>query len=277
MIVSVPHLTAETLPALAESFRRYGGRYIQAYPSAIERLGRLLEMSPDVHWPRVDGILLSSERLSAHQRELLAQVFGCPILDLYGLSERVAIAASSPSTPTYTVSPAYSFVELLRADGIPIDQTDPHGEIVGTTFHNMVAPLIRYRTGDLAVPEVTDSDVPPGQQGWSSIQGRVQEFLVGSDGHVVSSTYLNLHSTALRGVAAYQYQQSRKGRVELLVAPVRSADDIDLDSLGSELTSRLGPQFVLSVRLVSHIPSTPSGKSRVIDQRLPDPAADTSP
>ena len=269
MLISTPYVTVESLPALVRAARSYGARYLHAFPSSAETLARMTHEAATSAWPKLDAVLLSSETLSSQQRELITSVFECRVFDLYGQTERVALAAECELSSAYHVSPAYSYVELLDRGGTAVEAHGERGEIAGTTFHNYAAPLIRYRTGDVAVLDAHDCDCGRPHRRWSAIEGRLQEYVLTSTGRLVSSSYLNLHSTSLTGVGRYQYHQKEPGRLELRVLPVSPAAVIDTGLLERELQEKLGEDMRLKVLVVNDIPRTPTGKTRTIVQELP--------
>lgn len=96
----------------------------------------------------------SGEVLSAAQRELISRVFGCRIVNRYGLAEAGVVAYQFDRERDVmrvfdpVVWPEIADVEFgseLASD--PGEQT---GELVVTTLTNHLMPLLRYRTGDLA-------------------------------------------------------------------------------------------------------------------------------
>src|SRR2546422_7938101 len=84
--------------------------------------------------------------LSLH--DALPISFGCRVHDSYGSAEMVALVTECDRGRLH-VSPEVGVVEVLR-DGRPVGPGEA-GELVCTGLLNEAMPLIRYRTGDVAV------------------------------------------------------------------------------------------------------------------------------
>lgn len=65
---------------------------------------------------------------------------------MYGMAERVAFASACQFGAMH-VNADYAYVEIVNDDGQP---TTDFGFVVGTTLHNHVMPLVRYRLSDRA-------------------------------------------------------------------------------------------------------------------------------
>ncbi len=89
-------------------------------------------------------VFTASEPLYPHQRQLIEERLGARVMEYYGMAERVAYASECERGNLH-VNTDYSCVEIVDEDGKP---TSGDGYIVGTTFHNTVMPLVRYRVSD---------------------------------------------------------------------------------------------------------------------------------
>lgn len=89
----------------------------------------------------------SGELLQQYQRETIAEVLQCQVVDRYGLAEFGVIG--------FEINGAGSGVQVLDSEGWPEslqhqDASEVTHELVFTGFRNRLMPLLRYRTGDLA-------------------------------------------------------------------------------------------------------------------------------
>lgn len=150
LIMSSYHLSVENFPTYIKALRRFGPKFLQGYPSSILPLARwLLENGgKPLH---LDAVLTSSETVADGFRETVAAAFGCRVFDYYGLAERCVMIGTCESG-TYHQFPGYGIVEFPPAPGAP-----GFSEIVATGFMDLAMPFIRYRTGDLAEYEKTDT------------------------------------------------------------------------------------------------------------------------
>lgn len=77
----------------------------------------------------------------------LTAIYGCPVVDLYALTEAGIVAMKTPQG--HVILPPDLYVEILD----PHDQLCPDGvvgEVTLTGGRNPYLPLLRYRTGDFA-------------------------------------------------------------------------------------------------------------------------------
>ncbi len=93
------------------------------------------------------AILSSIMRLPPGLAMQLQQQYGCPVLDLYAMTEVGILGVQTPSG--HLILPHDVYVEILGPDDTPVP--DGHrGEVTVTSRRNPFLPLLRYRTGDFA-------------------------------------------------------------------------------------------------------------------------------
>ncbi|HXP57199.1 MAG TPA: hypothetical protein VN847_19690 [Streptosporangiaceae bacterium] len=260
-------LTPETLPAIVSAIRDFHPDAIEGWPSAITVLASLLR-DQGLTLP-VRAIITSSEVMTTAQTDLMRAVFRGPIVDHYGQTERVAMAGSCEAGG-YHLFPDYGIVELLPVPGI-----EDRWEIVGTALHNWGFPLFRYRTGD----HVRAADPGPCSCGRSfpalgRIDGRVEDCFASVDGRPLPMPSIILDDLA--NVRESQIAQRGPGRFEVRVVPTAGFDLPAVTArIGASADRYFGPGQSISLRLVSAIPRTASGKLRsaIID---PDNAVPAS-
>ena len=268
--LSSDHLEAEHMPRYMQALRHWKPRFVHAYPSALYPIARWLDAHPDpsITAP-VRSVQLFSENVYDYQVALIRKVFDCPVLLEYGHSERAVKAVSLPDDPRYHFWPLYGHVELIALDANRPCAPGELGEIVATGFDNRVLPLIRYRTGDLAVRSLQAPSLPGVDFVAERIEGRVQEFLVCNDRRLVSITTIGAaHFHELAASERMQFVQERPGHAILKVqtrAPLSAAARASLEHGIREKT-----QGGLSVDVVETdtIARTVSGKERLLVQQL---------
>ena len=82
-------------------------------------------------------------------RHRVGQVWGAPLVDLYGLRETGPVAAATAAGRVHALVPRRVHVEVLDPAGRPLP-AGRRGEVVVTVDENPYLPLLRYRTGDHA-------------------------------------------------------------------------------------------------------------------------------
>lgn len=270
LILSSDHLEMRFMPEYVKALRQWKPCFIQAFPSAIYPLTRWFQENPapDVTG-RIRCIQLTSENVYEYQARALREVFGCPVLRHYGHSERVLMGASLPDDDRYFFWPLYGHLELVGADGQPIDKPGVLGEIVGTSFDNKVMPFVRYRTGDMAMWSARSH---PELSGWpvlERIEGRLQEFIVCRDERLISVCTLGAaHFSQLADVEAIQYEQCKPGHLVLkIVSQVDLTPDMVRKVRAAVIEKTQGGCDV-AISRVQSIPRTGRGKQQMLIQHL---------
>lgn len=258
LVLSSYHLSLRRLPEYLDELTRFRPDILHAYPSAALQLADLLQRAR-VPWPiKLRCVLAGSEKLTVPQKRLLEQAFGCRIFTWYGHSERVILAGEGRTSSLLYFWPTYGFVEFGPADG------DGLCEIIGTSFHNLVMPLIRYKTGDYARVYQPHIDGPK-EFPWSavrSVEGRSHEFLITGEGRKVSLTALNMHDESFEGLYALQFFQDHPGRAELRYVPGPSFDKRRLSQVEAAVQHKLGDDMEIVLLEVAEVERTSRGKGK---------------
>jgi phenylacetate-CoA ligase len=256
LVLSSSHLTPERLPEYLEKIERFKPELLYVYPSAILQLAQYLETSRQSWRTPLRGILCGSERLTISQKQAIERVFKCRAYAWYGHSERVVLAAQGSKSDFYYFVPQYGYVEF----GPPT----PEGlrEVIGTSFDNMVMPLIRYRTGDyVRLAEDSKSFEYPVPAA-AEISGREQEFLVSATGRKISLTAVNMHDAVFDGLYAVQFFQGKPGYAEFRYIPAPSFSNGRLPQIAASLQKKLGDDFIIEMKAVAEVEKTSAGKHK---------------
>lgn len=245
LILSSYHLTPQRLPEYVEELNRFRPQHLHAYPSAALML---MQMGVKPRFP-LTSLLCGSEKLTAEAQRQLEDHFQAPVMHWYGHSERAVLAAQGPGDNALHFWPAYGHVEYGAPDA------DGNREIIATTFHNHVMPLIRYRTGDL----------------WS-VEGRVigrdHEFLISATGRQISLTAINMHDHIFDGMMAVQFAQEKPGEVEFRYQPGPQWQSSRQDPMRTGLLHKLGDDFTLTLKQVPEVEKTTAGKHKWLVTKL---------
>lgn len=254
LILSSYHLTPERLPEYVAALNRFRPQHLHAYPSAALILARAMEQTgTKLDFP-LTSMLCGSEKLTTESQQFLEQFFHTRVFHWYGHSERVVLAAQGRTSNQLHFWPTYGFVEFGEPDA------DGHREIIGTSFHNHVMPLIRYRTGDLA--KVANDEGGMMSAVVLEVVGRDYEFLVSATGRRISLTAINMHDDLFEGLMAVQFFQEREGEVECRIQPGPRWHNSRLELLRAGLLAKLGDDFALTLSEVGEVEKTSAGKHK---------------
>jgi phenylacetate-CoA ligase len=155
LMLSSGHLSLETAPWFYQELRKFKPDAVYVYPASGEALTRFLkQLGLELEIPL---ILSSSHALDSRTRRLMEETFDATVVDYYSQVERVSFAAGV-AVGAYYFNPAYGHVELKTVPASEAPAGHRAFEIIGTGFWNEAMPLVRYRTGDIAI--VPDSYTP---------------------------------------------------------------------------------------------------------------------
>lgn len=268
LILSTYHLSPATIPRYIEQIRRFRPKFIAAYPSAISMLASFMSEADEPHFKSVKAILLGSEVLHPHQRDLLEHVFQCRVFNCYGHAERAVLATPCEKSDLYHVEPEYGILELLRQDDVPTTVGEI-GEITATSLDNYATVFIRYRTGDRSAWTNKTCGCGRSYPLLETIEGRAQSVLVSSDGRHISSAALNFHNEVYANIYRLQFYQDTPGEVILRIQAKPGYSSEHELALRRQLMGKLGQGFQLSIVPVTNIHLESSGKMTDVVQELP--------
>ncbi len=260
LYLSSYHLSARTAADYGRAIDRARLTYILGYPSALHELARSLRAVG--YQPRgLRVVITNAEPLFDHQRQLIGEVFGCPVRDTYGMAE-MAAAASECGAGRLHLWPEVGIVEVLDDDDRPLP-AGTTGRLVCTSLINPDMPLIRYDTGDMGslAPEGTACGCGRTLPVLQSVEGRRDDLVVTADGRLVGR--LDPVFKADLPLRRAQIRQEAVGRFRVLVEPDAGYDDAVAASIAARLRDRVGPAEV-EVEVVDEIPRSASGKFRAV-------------
>jgi phenylacetate-CoA ligase len=187
----------------AAALRRYAPSFLKGLASPLYFLATLFAEHGirDVHFR---AVFSTGETLFGARRRVIESVFGCKVLDSYGLMEQAAAISECPAGGLH-INADYSLVELQ--DRAMNGEQNGAAAIIGSTLHNLAMPLLRYETGDL-VDRLKSTE--PCRCGRSlprveRIHGRVEDSVVTPDGRYVTALFLVPDKVA--GIRMIQFVQ----------------------------------------------------------------------
>lgn len=270
LLFSSSHINAAHFEKYMQELEAFKPDLLYVYPSSGLALAEQIEKAGKAWTLPLRGILCGSERITEPQRKLLESVFGCRAYSWYGHSERVVLAAEGRNSAHYYFVPQYGYAEFgpPTAEGLR--------EVIGTSFDNLVMPLIRYRTGDyVRLAEEHDGLEYPGPAA-TEIAGRDQEFLVSGTGRKISLTAFNMHDAIFDDLYAVQFFQDQPGVAEFryVAGPKFAAGK--LKDIEHGIRRKLGDDFAVTFRAVNDVEKTAAGKHKWIVSKMAagsDPAS----
>ena len=270
LFVSTRHLNDATAPQIAEAIAAFGARQLRAYPSAAFELARLAELHQLSI--RFGSIITGSETLYPVQRERIERVLGGKVFDFYGMAERNIFGMQCEHGRMH-ISPDYSLVEIVDAQGAPTDQA---GLLVGSTFHNRVMPLLRYQLNDSA--RWAQCACPCGRSYpvVEGLSGKVEEQVFDLDGVPVSPSVITFAFKGIHNIQKSQVVQTEQDRWLLRIVPGPHYSAADRQALLGNFKTLVSPRLNVDIETVSAISNMASGKYKWVSQQWRPQAADSS-
>ena len=260
LVLSTYHLSDAAMSWYLAAIQSSGARFLSAYPSAAFILADYLsrnELAP----LGLRAVFLASETVQDGQKSVIEKFLG-PVHAHYGSAERVCWMTTC-SAGHYHEDTSYGFSEFAPlGEGM--------FEIIATGLTNNAMPLIRYRTGDIAVAPFTwDQFCPCGKPGpgCKQIVGRVDDLLVTPDHRRIGR--LDHVFKGVAHVVAAQIIQHAPDRVEMRVIRADGYSAEDEAGIARNFAARVGPDVRLEFTYLVQMPRTAAGKFRAVVSRLP--------
>jgi phenylacetate-CoA ligase len=263
LLLSSQHLTPATIPAYAARLRQWQPTMIHGYPSSIYLLALgLADLGETGIRPR--AIFTASETLLDTQRSVIEAVFGCKAFNWYGNTEMTANIVECDAGRLH-VKPEHSLLEFLDVDGRPA-RPGELAQIVATGFGNEAFPLIRYRTGDMAILSDRPCECGRGGPIAQSVTGRVEDIVITPEGRHVGRL-----DHVFKDTANIREAQLIQETPDTLVVRVVRRDDYcaeDTARVTQHLRERLGEQMKFEFQFVDSIPRGANGKFRFVISKV---------
>ncbi len=207
-------------------------------------------------------IILIAEGILKQQKQLISDVFHCPVYMDYGASECMRMGFECRQHKGYHMDIYNYFFEYLDDDGCPCNPGEI-ANIVVTNLNNRVFPLIRYSIGDQCI--VTDkkctcaSNFPLVSQ----IIGRKSDILRTSNNEEIPM--LNLRALLQKFymyITQYQFKVNRGERTILLqIIPTSKIPKEIIEELGKQLSDFVCHSMKINIEFVNEIQFEKTGKT----------------
>ena len=254
-ILSSYHLSDKNMGWYIEQIKLSGAKFIYGYPSSafliadfIKRTGR---SSLDLK-----AVFLASETVSQHQKDIIEEFIGS-VFAQYGTAERCSWMTSC-SAGNYHEDLSYGFTEYA-----PIE--DGMYEIISTGFINHSMPLLRYRTGDIALePFGRHQRCECGRPGpgCKDIIGRQDDLFITPDGKKIGR--LDHVFKNINNIIAAQIIQHSPQKTEIKIIKAEKFSIKDETKIRDNFISRTGNKVSIKFNYVKNISRTSNGKFRSV-------------
>jgi phenylacetate-CoA ligase len=270
LVLDSSSLSRRTFDGFRRALLRSDPAIYIGYANSLYLYVRYLEETGgDYHRPR--AVITSAEMLAPERRAVIERVLGCRVFDRYGSRETSVIASECEQHTGLHICAEALLLEFVR-QGEPVAPGEP-GLVVITDLLNLGMPLIRYRIEDVAVPAAERCPCGRGLPLLGMTAGRVTDFLVTSEGTIVSGASLTIFLIAKApGVKQAQIVQERVDEITLRVVKGPEFGEQTLQFFATEIPRFFGQRVRYELEFVDAIPPDRSGKHRFSISHV-DPAS----
>jgi phenylacetate-CoA ligase len=267
LYLSSNHVSAANAAAFADAMAEHRVTHLITYTSSAVALAQAL-LARGAAPPPLRLVTTNAEPLLEWQRRILAETFGCPVRETYGMAEAVA-AASECQAGALHLWPEVGVVELVGEDGdTPVAAGTP-GRVIATGLLNEDMPLIRYEIGDrAAAPAAAAGRCACGRTlpTLSHVEGRTADVLTAPDGRAVF--WIN---PVFYGLPVYEAQvvQATRTHFNVRYVPGPGFGAASERAIASRLRERLGDVQV-AFEPVTSIPRGANGKFKPVVCAVPE-------
>lgn len=264
--ISAYNMSAADMKRYHKIMREFRPKVIIGYTSALTGLATFFrDQSLPADQVGLNGIISTSELLFDWQKRLMEEVFGCPVIDEYGLVELGIVSYTCPHGNRHLIDDNL-YIEIVDSNGRVTTGT---GELVATQLFNHSSPMIRYATGD--VGRISQKPCPCGRglRYLEALDGRVLDLLTLPDGGYASP---HLVAQILESFPVVRNMQIVQTSVDELLVMYEATEPLTNERqkfLIAQIQERFGPSIQIRLNQTDHIDKEGSGKFRWSKNLIP--------
>lgn len=255
----------ESMNSYIEALNSFKPKYLYGYVSMLTQFAEFLQRTKRKLSFPVHCVIATSEVLTSYHRQLLENVFYCPVYNEYGCGE-VGTIAHQCEKGSMHINSENLIVEIL--DGDRPCEPGKLGEVVVTELNNKAMPLIRYRLGDYASFSNESCSCGRKLPIIKNIAGRAYDMIFNKEGKMFHGEFfMYIFEEAKRknlGIDAFQVIQLELDRIKIRIKPdIRYSKKAE-DFITSHIQRGFDPSIKLEFEMVEFISREASGKMRLI-------------
>jgi phenylacetate-CoA ligase len=256
------HISPQNVRHYVSALNYYNADYLVGYASSHYFLARMIEeQNLTVYSPKC--VLTSSEKLTDDMRHTLERVYRCEVFDGYSGVECCCLASECEYHRLH-ISPDVGIIELVDDFGNHVNSGEP-GEIVATGLLNYDQPLLRFRTGDIAIFGEGVCACGREMPVLRELVGRIEDTIYGVDGRQT----VRFHGifVGIPSIREGQLIQETLTNFTIRVVAPNGLNDTECNEIYRRIHDRLGDVKV-RIECVNAIERTARGKFKAIICRL---------
>jgi len=268
--ISIYDLSFTKVQLINKEIVKHRPKYIHGRPSAVIHLIETF-LKLDIKFPlSIKTVFLDGEVLSFSQKQAVEKFFNCKVFVTYGHTEGSLLGYSCINSDNIHFHPNVGIVELI--ENKEENQTNNLKKVITTGLNNLVFPLIRYDTNDLAVKYDSFCECSQNSLQIKEIIGRVQDLVYSKNGSKLCLTpfFFNYNLIDWRGVERFQYIQEKKGLIKLKLVPNKNYKNFETYflKLKETILTNFPEGFEINFEIVDKINRTKRGKYKYFIQKI---------
>lgn len=237
---------------------------LYGYASSLTLLAEALKAA-QVAFPLPKLVFSTAEPLTSRGRYLIESVFG-QVRDVYGTVEFGDIAWECARHEGYHINMDYLVVEVLR-EGRRAEPGQA-GELVCTSLHSYVMPLIRYRVGDMCTMSAARCSCGRGLPLMELVEGRLVDLIRLPSGRSILPSVLIVTIGEIPGIRQFQIVQETLTSIVIRIIPDAGFSRTTLVQVEARCNSIVAQEVQITVEVVDSLPLEPSGKFSVVKSKV---------
>lgn len=273
LVMSCYHVNKDTAAAYVDRINQHDPTYIHTRPSAILPLARYIVSEDHTLKEPVEYIITDGEYLTEGQRSTIEDAFQGRVYNIYGHTEGCVFGCSCDQSRMLHFVPQVGILELLDDDDNWVTDEGGRGEMVTTGFNNLTFPLIRYRTGDVAVHTNETCGCERAYTMVETVEGRMQDYVVDENETLtpLAPAIFNYNDMDWKGIRNFRVVQPEPGRLRFRI--VREDDyDEPRNAMRKRMVGNIsrifGDTFDIELEYVDELTRTDIGKYRYLEQEI---------
>ena len=242
-----------------KEWNKFKPTWIEAYVQSIYEFAQFINRNNlRVHSPK--GVLTAAGILHPEMKQLIQDVFNCPVFNRYGSREVGDMACSCLINDSLHISMWNQYIEILDNE-LKHVKPGKSGKVYVTNLNNYSMPLLRYDIGDIAeVPKKVTCDCGRNTELIKSIKGREVHIFRTEEDELIDGEYFT-HLFYLKDwVKKFQVVQHKLDQIEIKVVLSQNKDQKDINYINYAIRKVMGKNCRIQWNFVKDIPPLKSGK-----------------
>jgi len=263
LLLSAFDLTNKSMSRYLQTLKEYRPKFIYGYATVLYRISKFAkEQHIDVKNLNLRAVISTAEVLHDHYRELIREVFNCPVVNEYGARDGGFIAHECPHQGMHITDDCI-LVEILNANNQPV-KADENGDIVITHLEGYGMPFIRYKIGDRGSLLNKRCSCGRGLSLLKMIEGRNNDFVITEDGRFIHCLFFIYIIREIPGVVQFRIIQKSFDELQILIVKEPTFNPAAIKVIEEKIKKMMGQKVKIEIEFKEEIPLDKSGKYRWI-------------